>query len=142
MRDGDPNIHALTVYYPEMCKTAIEILGKGKSYAALAAALEISQRTILRWRQTYPEFEEACEIGKDKGQAWWEEDSDVNMANKDYSSVRYIFKMKSQYKIKDGTEPVKQDAPGPQIIFGMEGKEHKALVESIIQNHAPSTNED
>jgi Helix-turn-helix domain len=134
MRDGDPNYNALDKYYPDMCKTAIEFLAKGKSYAALAGQLEIAEQTVYAWQKKYPDFDRACQVGKAKGQAYWEQVSDDNMYNKEFCSTRYIFKMKSQYKLKDGSEPIKQDAPTtPAVIFGMEGKEHGELVERILQ---------
>ena len=126
--------HALNKYCDDYPQAAIAFLGKGKSYAALAAHLDVSQRTLDNWRKAYPDFDEAVERGRDKGQAYWEQDSDDNMHNKDYSSVRYIFKMKSQYKLKDGTEPVKQDnnTTNTHVLFGMEGSEHKSLVDRVL----------
>jgi hypothetical protein len=105
----------------------------GKSYAALAAHLDVSQNTLDNWRKAYPAFDDAVSRGRDKGQATWEQESDDNMNNKDYSSVRYIFKMKTQYKLRDGTEPVKQDnAINTHMLFGMEGSDHKSLVERVL----------
>lgn len=41
--------------------------------------------------------------------------------------------MKSQYKIKDGSEPIKQDnTTNTHMLFGMEGSEHKSLVERVL----------
>lgn len=131
--------HALSIYEDRFTGVAIEVLGKGKSYAALAAELGICLDTVETWRKKYPEFAYACKVGKAKGQAWWEENSDQNMENKDYSSVRYIFKMKSQYKVRDGTEGNKQDnqQPTAHILFGMEGDKHRDLVERIMDgNHS------
>lgn len=127
--------HALSKYEDNFTDIAKEILGKGKSYAAVAAALDISLDTVERWRKEYPEFEEACKRGKAKGQAWWEDNSDANMENKDFSSVRYIFKMKSQYKVRDGTEPNSQNQ-GINIhaVVGMDGQEHNGFINQVYSD--------
>lgn len=96
--------HALNQYKPEFCDTAVSILGAGKSIAALAAALEVSCKTIDEWRKRYDEFGHAVDCGRARGQAYWENESDSNMHNKDYASTRYIFKMKSQYKLRDNDD--------------------------------------
>lgn len=132
MRDGDPNYHALDKYYPEMCEQAEDFLANGKSFAALAGELDIAEQTVYEWQKKYPDFDRACKIGKAKGQAWWENQGDSNMENKNYNATMYIFKMKSQYKVKDGSEPIKQDYPQSHLLFGMEGNEHKSLVERVL----------
>jgi hypothetical protein len=125
--------HALNKYSDDYPEQAIAFLAKGKSYAALAAHLDVSQRTLDNWRKAYPDFDDAVERGRDKGQALWEQDSDDNMQNKDYCSTRYIFKMKSQYKVKDGSEPIKQDnTTNTHMLFGLEGEQHLDLVKRVM----------
>lgn len=132
MRDGDPKYHALSKYYDDFPERAHQFLSYGKSFAALAGELDVSIESIERWRKEKPEFNDACNRGRAKGQAWWEEQGDSNMENRNYSATMYIFKMKSQYKVKDGSEPIKQDPISTHMLFGMEGSEHKSLVERVL----------
>lgn len=38
---------------------------KGATDQEIAEAFHVSRRTIIRWRETYPSFDEACEHGKE-----------------------------------------------------------------------------
>lgn len=127
--------HALSKYEEDFPERATEYLAKGKSFAALAALFDISEDTLMNWRNSRPDFDDACKRGRAKGQAWWEDNSDANMDNKDYSSVRYIFKMKSQYKLRDGNEPSAQP-PGINLtaLVGIDGSEHTDLVNQIVSD--------
>lgn len=42
---------------------------KGATDQDIAEAFHVSRRTIIRWRQTYPSFNDACEHGKDVADA-------------------------------------------------------------------------
>jgi transposase-like protein len=126
MRDGDKTIHGLNAYYDDYPEKAIAFLAQGKSYAALAAYLDVSQQTLDNWRKRYPEFDDAVARGKDKGQAWWEQDGDSNIQNKNYNATMYIFKMKSQYRVRDGSE-----AKGMQFIGAVDASKNADAQELI-----------
>ena len=42
---------------------------KGATDQDIADAFHVSRRTIIRWRQTYPSFNEACQHGKEVADA-------------------------------------------------------------------------
>jgi transposase len=63
-----------TIYDPENDpQLAYDILCQGKSIVAVAAALDISKRTLYSWIEKFPEFAEAIEVGRVKSQLWWQE---------------------------------------------------------------------
>ena len=56
----------------KFCKNIIETRAQGKSIAQFRAEFSINASTYYRWRDSFPEFREACEIAKDLDQSFWE----------------------------------------------------------------------
>lgn len=59
-------------YRPEYCDLVIERAKEGKSLESFAAHINTSRTSLFRWRQEYPEFEEAVQIAKLHQLDWWE----------------------------------------------------------------------
>jgi len=55
-------VSMIAQYKPEMCDTAIEIMGQGLSKNALAGELKISSETLYKWIKRHPHFAEAVKI--------------------------------------------------------------------------------
>ena len=60
-------------YDPSYCEKVIELGKKGKSFEQIAMQLNVSYRTLCRWRDSVPEFCHALEEAKACEQSWWEE---------------------------------------------------------------------
>ena len=63
-----------TKYNPKYCDALIEFMSMGHSFSAFPGLIyekfnkeKVHIRTLERWRDRYPEFEEAYEIGKARG---------------------------------------------------------------------------
>lgn len=52
-------------YQPEYCTQARVLARLGATDAELAEAFEVTRRTIFNWRAAHPEFDEACQVGKE-----------------------------------------------------------------------------
>lgn len=59
-------------YSPAYCDEVINAMAEGKSITAFAADIGVSRTTIQNWEKQFPDFAEAIQIAKAKGQAWWE----------------------------------------------------------------------
>jgi len=70
-----------TEYDPSYCEKVIELGKLGKSFEQMAAQLDISYRTLCRWRDTHEEFCHALEDAQAHEQAWWEEQAQAYLIN-------------------------------------------------------------
>ena len=62
-----------TEYQAEYCEKVIELGKLGKSLEQMAMQMNISYRTLVRWRDAYEEFRHALEDAHALSQAYWEE---------------------------------------------------------------------
>src|SRR5205814_6799321 len=46
-------------YSPELCDRAVALGMKGKSWAAIASAFNISRKTLYEWQTVFPAFSDA-----------------------------------------------------------------------------------
>lgn len=93
--------NANTLYEEAYDAQAYEYMAGDKSHAALAAFFGVTEQTIYRWKKEHPSFKEAVEAGRAAGQAFVEDEARQNMHDKSFNTSLYIFKMKSQYKVRD-----------------------------------------
>lgn len=54
-----------TDYRPEFCQTAHAMAQQGATDREIAEALDVSERTLYRWRNQFPEFRQSLALGKD-----------------------------------------------------------------------------
>ena len=90
----------LTDYKKSHCETALNVLSKGKSLAAVCAALDICRQTLINWRNTFPEFDEAVKRGLQKAQSKWEDigESGIVGEHEKFSAPAWIFSMKNRFR--------------------------------------------
>lgn len=62
-----------TDYKPEHCKTVIELAKEGKSFAQIAAALDVARSTLYAWADVHPEFSDTLTRAKELAMVWWED---------------------------------------------------------------------
>jgi hypothetical protein len=110
---GTPN-----KYKPEFCEIAAKVLAGGESLAAVCAEIEITRATFYSWREMYPEFNEAVEIGLLKSQRDWERIGKNGIeGNYDkFSASPWMFTMKNRFR-----DDYKED------------KQEKTVSESIVE---------
>jgi len=61
-----------TKYRKKHCQTVIAVMAEGKSLVAVAKEIGVSRKILNDWMIRHEEFREACNIGKDLSQEWWE----------------------------------------------------------------------
>lgn len=52
-------------YKPEFCQTGNALAQQGATDREIAEALDVSERTLYRWKHEHPEFRQALQLGKD-----------------------------------------------------------------------------
>lgn len=87
-------------YNQEMCTKAIEVLKGGESLAAVCCELGIGRRTLYEWRDKYPEFADALEIGLQYAQRVWEQIGRDGMIGnyEKFNGAPWIFTMKNRFR--------------------------------------------
>ena len=53
-----------TKYDPAYCQAVIDDAAKGFSLSAFCGGIMVARDTLTGWRQTHPEFDEACKVAK------------------------------------------------------------------------------
>jgi len=86
-----------TKYKPEYCDMFIESCSQGNTPVQFAASISVAKSTVHQWRQDYPDFSDAFDVGRAKWQAWWENRGIENMENKDYKEGLHKFFMASWF---------------------------------------------
>jgi Asp-tRNA(Asn)/Glu-tRNA(Gln) amidotransferase A subunit family amidase len=54
-----------TDYQPEFCQVAHSLAQEGATDREVAEAIDVSERTLYRWKHEHPEFRQALQLGKD-----------------------------------------------------------------------------
>ncbi len=62
------------LYAEWMCVVAYEVMTEGRTQAAVAARLDVTQQCISKWQDEHPEFKEAMERGKAVAEDLWAEE--------------------------------------------------------------------
>lgn len=62
-----------TEYDPIYCNKVVELGKLGKSFEQMAGELDVSYRTLCRWRDSHEDFCHALEDAQVLAQKWWED---------------------------------------------------------------------
>jgi len=84
------------VYQPEFCQIAVETLSEGHSLTGLAGRLGVARSTVFKWRDDYPEFNEACIQGMAAATYWWEQRARESAAGGKGNPATIIFGLKNR----------------------------------------------
>ena len=68
-----------TKYDPKYCLEVVKLGKLGKSFEQMSAQLDISYRTLCRWRDEHEDFCHALEDAQTFAQSWWEEQASSHM---------------------------------------------------------------
>lgn len=86
-----------TDYRPEYCELVLELAGRGWSKAEMAAYIGVARFSLLRWRETHPEFDEAMEIATDICLAWWESRGRQGMTERGFNAAIWSRSMSARF---------------------------------------------
>lgn len=85
-------------YSPQLCERAVALGTKGKSWAAIARAFNISRSTLNEWERVYPEFADALARARAAAQAWWEDHGQRNLKADRYQAQVHKNIMAAQFE--------------------------------------------
>jgi hypothetical protein len=115
----------------KMCERVIVLGREGKSPKTIAAEVKYDYRTLKRWCEDYPDFNDAWLLQLELAQAWYEETARVALEKREYKfpANLWIRIMCARYR----DEYANLDAP--RAIFA--GQYNKAPVQLISSNMTP-----
>jgi len=92
-------------YKEKFCADLLEHMGEGLSFACFAAKCGVTRATLYRWRDQYPEFKEAYEIGYCLSMLFWEKMGIAGTQGSiGFNTGSWCFNMKNRFGWKDKQE--------------------------------------
>lgn len=85
-------------YDPKFCKTVIELGREGYSKARMAAHIGVAKQTIDNWAKVNPEFLDALSRARTLSQAWWEQEAQGGLKNRDFNAGIWDKSVKSMFR--------------------------------------------
>lgn|SRR5574343_730380 len=86
-----------SLYKPEYCQVVMDMGREGKSFAQMAAALDIDKDTLYHWRTQHEEFSVALSRARTYAQAWWETKGQDGLSNRDINPGMYKIAMAARF---------------------------------------------
>lgn len=104
-------------YTPGVCKKVVQLMAAGKSRVGAAAAMGISIELLGKWRDAYPELQEALNYGRTLEQAYWEQIGQEAMQGKvkDFNNAVWRTSVKHRFGYTEQTI-IKGDKENPLQI--------------------------
>jgi hypothetical protein len=89
-----------------LCEKVIEHMSKGYSLDSFTGEAKVTSDMLYKWRNKYPEFDEACKIGSGMSRKVWENLGIQGSMGKikNFSAATWIFTMKCRFGYRDGSE--------------------------------------
>lgn len=115
-------------YKKQFAKDLPAMFENGEAVEEVACALGVTKKTFYNWLDTYPEFAEAYELGKQKSQAWWLKlGREGSNGSQEIQPTVWIFNMKNRLGWKDKVE-VEQESAAEPLNISFEVSEAKTDV--------------
>jgi hypothetical protein len=93
-------------YHPDVCIQVIFEMKEGASLLQACKRMGLSIRTINKWAAENPEFQEALELAEESSQAWWlnEAQKAIRERDKSFPSSTFALVMKNRFGWADKQE--------------------------------------
>lgn len=93
-----------TKYEERFLEIAEKYLAGGKSVTQLAKHLNVAKSTVYKWAEENKAFSDALELGKEFSQAYWEDELENMMYNKEVNSPLVKLYFANRFGWSDKTE--------------------------------------
>lgn len=93
-----------TKYDDRFLEIAEKYLAGGKSVTQLAKHLNVAKSTVYKWAEENKAFSDALELGKEFSQAYWEDELENMMYNKEVNSPLVKLYFANRFGWSDKTE--------------------------------------
>lgn len=133
-------------YSPDLCERAVSLGKRGKSWAGIAAAFNISRSTLNEWEGLFPEFADALARARAAAQSWWEDHGRKNLKADRYQAQVHKNIMAAQFEdyrdvAKAGSNPNGLDLLGLVSAIA-QGTAAGALQAGAVKDDAPQRAQD
>lgn len=85
-------------YRPEFCDRIIELGKLGYSQARMAADIGVAKSTITEWAKSHPDFSNALARARTLSQAWWEQEAQTGLKNREFNAGIWDKSVKSMFR--------------------------------------------
>lgn len=99
-----------TKYEDRFLEIAEKYLAGGKSVTQLAKHLNVAKSTIYKWAEENKAFSDALELGKEFSQAYWEDELENMMYNKEVNSPLVKLYFANRFGWSDKVETKNENA--------------------------------
>lgn len=99
-----------TKYEDRFLEIAEKYLAGGKSVTQLAKHLNVAKSTVYKWAEENKAFSDALELGKEFSQAYWEDELENMMYNKEVNSPLVKLYFANRFGWSDKTETKNENA--------------------------------
>ena len=99
-----------TKYEERFLEIAEKYLAGGKSVTQLAKHLNVAKSTIYKWAEENKAFSDALELGKEFSQAYWENELENMMYNKEVNSPLVKLYFANRFGWSDKVETKNENA--------------------------------
>lgn len=86
----------------ELCARVIALGAEGKSECQISAAIDQPRTTMRSWADQHPEFSSALTRAKELEQAWWENEAQSNLKDKDFNANLWNKSMSARFRSEYG----------------------------------------
>lgn len=86
-----------TKYRPRYCERVIELGCEGKSRAVIARELGVAISTMQDWEKRYDDFRAATARARELAQAWWEEQGQRGIWERDFNASAYRLQVMNRF---------------------------------------------
>jgi hypothetical protein len=87
-----------TDYHPRYCGVIVELGREGYSQARMAASIGVAKSTITEWAKVHKEFSNALSLARTLSQAWWEEQAQGGLKNREFNAGIWDKSVKSMFR--------------------------------------------
>ena len=103
-------------YNTALCDRVIGLAAKGFCKAEIAAALQVSVKTLDAWMKTNNEFGEAMSRAKDLEYAWWLTAGREGLFTRTWNSSAWALQMRNRFRKRFcDRDPAKDDTPEESV---------------------------
>lgn len=99
-----------TKYEDRFLEIAEKYLAGGKSVTQLAKHLNVAKSTVYKWAEENKAFSDALELGKEFSQAYWEDELENMMYNKEVNSPLVKLYFANRFGWSDKVETKNENA--------------------------------
>jgi hypothetical protein len=96
-------------YNPAYCDRVLDLAAEGCCKAEIAAALQVSVKTLNAWAKTYDEFREAMSRAKELEYAWWLAVGRQNQFTRAWNASAWALQMRNRFRKRFGDRRPAQD---------------------------------